>query len=163
MLYLLRSFGRTKKQRYLKVGYTRNLNERMNSYRTNNPFFELITTREGTLEDETRMHLYLQALGLKADFLNEWFLDTPRTITEFHTRAEKIDKVIWENRDKVIDLGNEMKLRIYENLRMLYMRPGQKYKTLPIDTEWKKMINKKYLRKFNGFLEQSDIEYIKLS
>ena len=46
MLYLIRSFSRGGKS-ILKVGYTEDINKRMNQYFYYSPGFELIATREG--------------------------------------------------------------------------------------------------------------------
>ena len=50
MLYLLKSGN------YLKIGYAKNIEERMKLYTTHNPDFELLDTAEGTLLDEKELH-----------------------------------------------------------------------------------------------------------
>ena len=50
MLYLLKSGN------YLKIGYAKNIEERMKLYTTHNPDFELLDTKEGTLLDEKELH-----------------------------------------------------------------------------------------------------------
>ena len=70
MLYLIRSFGRNNKSA-LKVGFTDEIKNRVSTYKYHNPFSELISTREGSLLDETRIHTYLRSLGYKLDLLDE--------------------------------------------------------------------------------------------
>ena len=50
MLYLLKSGN------YLKIGYAKNIEERMKLYTTHNPDFELLDKKEGTLLDEKELH-----------------------------------------------------------------------------------------------------------
>lgn len=136
MLYLLRSF--TRNGSYLKIGYTGDLPSRMASYLTENPGRELIGTRGGDKLEETRMHLYLTALGYKASFLEEWFLDVPPVLEKFHDNIFKINREIWRNRDIILtglDFSRRSyKVQIYEELRYLNKDLPMKKK---IDLEWK--------------------------
>ncbi len=55
MLYLIKS------REYLKIGFTNNLENRENSYHTENPDFEFISTREGNRQDESYLHNLLSS------------------------------------------------------------------------------------------------------
>ena len=150
MLYLVRTFGRNKKTG-LKVGFTDNMGKRIKQYKTDNPFLELITTRQGTKEDETKMHLYLTALKLKEKYLVEWFLDKPETMAEFHVKAAKRDRVIWNMRDELFSPSDfargNVKLKIYEELRLQHNGEIMKKN---IDWEWKKDSNREILKKMRS-------------
>ena len=63
MLYLIKS------STYLKIGYTYNIEKRMNQYATHNPDFILLDTAEGSLRDEENLHAILKPYWIK----NEWF------------------------------------------------------------------------------------------
>ena len=144
MLYIIRTFGRNKNKTALKVGFSDNLKERFQTYRTENPFFEIISTRCGTRIDEEKLHLYLTAKGYKQNFLNEWFLDDPKVISLFHTKISTINKTIWINRDNLFsksDFKNKLKMSIYEELRLTHTIKHPK----EIDLDWKLDFNRKVL------------------
>lgn len=63
MLYLLKSGN------YLKIGYAKNIEERMKLYTTHNPDFELLDKAEGTLLDEKELH----KLCKKWQHRTEWY------------------------------------------------------------------------------------------
>lgn len=148
MLYLIRTFGRTKTG--LKVGYAKNEKERMKTYYHHNPFFETVTFREGELYDEMLLHLYLKSRNLKLEILNEWFLDCDEVVQRFHDRLEKIKKEVWKNRDSLFQIsdfksgGNILRRKIYEDLRLVYYESG---KEKEIDNLWRQEANKKVLKK----------------
>lgn len=63
MLYLVKSGD------FVKVGYSRNINNRMNAYKTHHPDITLVKTKEGSKEDEKFIH------GKYKDYLvnnSEW-------------------------------------------------------------------------------------------
>lgn len=127
MLYMIRTWGRGGKS-MIKIGYTSDLPKRMENYYHSNPFFEKISAREGSLEDEKRLQLYLEVLGYKMGILDEWFVDSPEVQTLFHESKEKISRVLWRYRDSVwkkedLKQGADQRLRtIYEDLREKYLR-----------------------------------------
>lgn len=155
MLYLIRTFTRT--GTFLKVGYTGNLQERMRSYLTENPGRELISTRQGDLQEETRLHLYLTACNLKAGFLDEWFLDTPETLLGFHQSLGKMNRRIWNSRElafgtTALDFSRRSpKVLIYEELRFLY-RPAKDITR--VDKEWKEWNLKESIKSRQKLLEE---------
>ena len=67
MLYLLRTFGRGSRTS-LKVGFTDDIVNRRSSYYHSNPFYELLSIREGDEYAEKVLHLYLTARGFKNHF-----------------------------------------------------------------------------------------------
>lgn len=73
MLYLISETN----QRIIKIGYTDDLTERINTYYTYNPNAYLIGAIEGNKRDEMNWHLVLKALGFKEIIKNErpleWF------------------------------------------------------------------------------------------
>ena len=147
MLYMIRTWGRGGKS-MIKIGYTSNLSKRMENYYHSNPFFEKISEREGSLEDEKRLQLYLEVLGYKMGILDEWFVDSPEVQTLFHESKEKISRVLWRYRDSVwkkedLKQGADQRLRtIYEDLRGKYLR-GHKG---DIDREYNMIIAQETLK-----------------
>lgn len=123
MLYLIRSFGRGKRTA-LKVGFTDNKYQRFNTYKTENPFFEVISIRKGTLETEKLIHLYLTSLGLKENFLDEWFLDSNDVLSNFHNNIYKIKKQVWKKRDSLFNKTDlepfTITRKIYDDLQNLF-------------------------------------------
>ena len=151
MLYLIRTFGRGKDKTALKIGFTDNIKTRFQSYLIHNPFFEQISIREGDRILEAKLHLYLTARGFKAGFLDEWFLDCPEVLSLFHTKISKINKTIWRNRNALFSRadfkgGNDLREKIYEELRMI--NPGP-YKQ-QIDLDWKIESSQKILKKMRS-------------
>ncbi len=152
MLYLIRTFGRGKNKTALKIGFTDNLKTRNQSYRIHNPFFETISTRQGDRLLEAKLHLYLTARGFKAGFLDEWFLDCHEVLSLFHTKISKINKTIWKSRNALFvradfkGAGNDIKKKIYEELRMT--NPGP-YKQ-QVDLDWKIESSQKILKRLRS-------------
>ena len=96
MLYLIRSFGRGGKS-ILKVGYTDDINKRMNQYFYYSPGFELIAIREWDEMLEDMIQIYLKFLGYQYQRncrLNEWFEDDPKIYQIFHIHQEKLERYI---------------------------------------------------------------------
>lgn len=50
MLYLIENGA------YLKIGFTTNLQSRLKTYRTHNPNFSLLNSKDGIKQDETMLH-----------------------------------------------------------------------------------------------------------
>ena len=122
MLYLIRSFGRGGKS-ILKVGYTEDINKRMNQYFYYSPGFELIATREGDELLEDMIQVYLKFLGYqyqRNNRLNEWFIDVPEIYQIFHTHRRKLEEIIWKKRDDILNLNRAGDLAIYK-----YLMPGR--------------------------------------
>lgn len=63
MLYLIKS------ENYIKIGYSENLEKRLQSYNTHNPNYQLIDTIEGDEDLEKTIH----RLCKEFKFKNEWF------------------------------------------------------------------------------------------
>ena len=124
MLYLIRSWGKNKS--LLKIGFTNDIKKRMDNYYHSNPLYEPIGTRDGTLIEEKKLHLYLELLGYKHTKLDEWFIDNPNIPSLFHDSISKINSTLWKNRDKIWkkdDLldGSDKRLRtIFDELNNLY-------------------------------------------
>ena len=152
MLYLIRTFGRGKDKTALKIGFTDNLKNRSQSYRVHNPFFEQIGTRQGDRILEAKLHLYLTARGFKAGFLDEWFVDCPEVLSLFHSKLSKINRTIWKSRDTLFTradfkgTGNDLKQKIYEELRMINPGPYKKQ----VDLDWKIESSQKLLKKMRS-------------
>ena len=152
MLYLIRTFGRGRNKTALKIGFTDNLKNRSQSYRVHNPFFEPVSIREGDRILEAKLHLYLTARGYKEDFLDEWFVDCPEVLSLFHTKLSKINKTIWKSRNALFGRadfkgsGNDLKQKIYEELRMT--NPGP-YKQ-QVDLDWKIESSQKILKRLRS-------------
>lgn len=122
MLYLIRSFGRDGKS-ILKVGYTEDINKRMNQYFYYSPGFELVATREGDELLEDMIQVYLKSLGYQYQRngkLNEWFIDNPEIYQIFHIHRKKLEEIIWKKRDDILNLNRAGDLVIYK-----YLMPGR--------------------------------------
>ena len=155
MLYMIRTWGRGGKS-MIKIGYTSNLPKRMENYYHSNPFFEKISAREGSLEDEKRLQLYLEVLGYKMGILDEWFVDSPEVQTLFHESKEKISRVLWRYRDSVwkkedLKQGADQRLRtIYEDLRKLYLPKGACKASGQIEREYTMIVAQETLKKMRS-------------
>ena len=155
MLYMIRTWGRGGKS-MIKIGYTSDLSKRMENYYHSNPFFEKISAREGSLEDEKRLQLYLEVLGYKMGILDEWFADSPEVQTLFHESKEKISRVLWRYRDSVwkkedLKQGADQRLRtIYEDLRKLYLPKGAYKATGQIEREYTMIVAQETLKKMRS-------------
>ncbi len=146
MLYLLRSFGVGNKSA-LKIGFTDDMVCRLGQYKIHNPFFELISTRQGTQDDELYLHLYLMASGYKARILNEWFIDCPDIYTIFHKPISSLHYTIWRRRDLLFDISdftNPLHRRVYEDLRREF---GPARHLLPFEVSWKFAESREKLRR----------------
>ena len=137
MLYLIRSFGRRGKS-YLKVGFTDTITTRMGTYRIHNPGYELISMRCGTMREELILHLYLELLGYKLKFLDEWFSDSPEVYQIFHKALDKkVMERIWVHRDKVFNIEDfkSSSLRsLFDELRAKFWDGRFRFE---IDKQWK--------------------------
>lgn len=141
MIYLIRTFGRAGRTA-LKVGYTGNRDKRLGTYRIENPFFEVISEREGDREVEKLLHLYLTALDVKENFLDEWFLDCAEVGSAFHHDLKRIERWVWRKREELfttsdLDHPGSLKRTIYEKLKGMYGR--KKKNDLDIYLERKKI------------------------
>ena len=147
MIYLIRSFGRGRKS-LLKVGWTEDKDARMSKYKIDNPFFEFLSFRQGDHRQEKILHLYLTARQLKADILDEWFLDSPLTLSEFHVSWRKAERLIWRERSSLftaLDFARDnIKCRVYEDLRFLHRH--EHLDREEIDIAWKKNSLKKIIK-----------------
>ena len=128
----------------------------MENYYHSNPFFEKISAREGSLEDEKRLQLYLEVLGYKMGILDEWFVDSPEVQTLFHESKEKISRVLWRYRDSVwkkedLKQGADQRLRtIYEDLRKLYLPKGAYKASGQIEREYAMIVAQETLKKMRS-------------
>lgn len=69
MIYLIKQEG--KNENYLKIGYTKDLDDRLKAYNTHNANFELIETFEGDKDVEAFAHKTLANLKYKG----EWYIE----------------------------------------------------------------------------------------
>lgn len=69
MLYLIKQQG--KEESYLKIGYTKDIKERIKAYNTHNANFELIEVIEGEKDIETLAHEIL----LQFKYKGEWYIE----------------------------------------------------------------------------------------
>ena len=88
-LYLIKS------GKYLKIGYTNNLDSRLKSYQTHNPNYQLLFIREGTQSDEYFLHKIFEKYRINN---TEWMvykediINTFKTIKLNHRPSVKNDK-----------------------------------------------------------------------
>ena len=62
MLYLIKLKGET--NTLLKIGYTKDMDKRLKTYKTHNPLVELIDMKEGNTYDEFYLHNKLKNIYL---------------------------------------------------------------------------------------------------
>jgi len=74
MLYLIKSGN------YLKIGSAQNIEQRMKTYKTHNPDFQLLATREGNKNEETQLH----KLFKDKKHYGEWFDYSEEIINTFN-------------------------------------------------------------------------------
>ena len=71
MLYLIKLRGET--NTLLKIGYTKNIDKRLKTYKTHNPLIELVDIKEGSIFDESCLHNQLKEYLF--DDSKEWFIE----------------------------------------------------------------------------------------
>lgn len=129
MLYLFGSGSWKDNQKFLKIGFTSDLESRKVQYKIHNPLGEFISVREGDEMLELKMHLRL--LNNKADFLEEWFYDEKEVYDVFNSSEEDINKWLWENRGECllypsIPSPDSLKGLILKELRELFYNSEEK-------------------------------------
>ena len=84
MIYLIESFMRGDNDhplRCLKIGYAKDIEDRLKTYRTHNPSVKLLKTREGDYELENYLHKYFKRYELSG--YQEWFIYSKIIVNEF--------------------------------------------------------------------------------
>ena len=71
MLYLVKLKGES--QTLLKIGYTKDIDKRLKTYKTHNPLIELIDIKEGKSIDESNLHNLLKQYSFEDS--KEWFVE----------------------------------------------------------------------------------------
>ena len=153
MLYLIKSYGPRCRFLY-KVGFTDNLEKRHANYYYNNPFYELISIREGDLYLETIIHLVLTSMNLQYQKLNEWFISSPEVLQIFHYRKEKLEKMVWRNRGFLFDMNSQSDYKLF---KFLYEKYGNKGRFI---TEEYKVSSQKIVTETKAL--KVDIEFWKI-
>lgn len=92
MLYLIENGA------YLKIGFTTNLQSRLKTYKTHNPNFSLLNSKDGIKQDETMLH----KLCNQYKYEREWFHNTPEVIEIFNNYESIIFKN-WSLTTKILD------------------------------------------------------------
>lgn len=101
MLYLIKTYGKDKE--LLKIGFTDNVEYRMGQYKSCNPLFEIIDTRDGDEVIEKLFHLRFRTDYQYTDYGKEWFWYNSEIIDGFRDFTESdILEYIWENRRLLI-------------------------------------------------------------
>ena len=116
MLYLIRLKG--KEQSLLKIGFTENINKRLNSYKTYNPLIELLSVKEGNIRDETNLHNKLSNYV----YSTEWFIE-----------CDEVYKV-WNNYIYVKPNIEEKILNTFLTIAHYTTYPKSEYKTIYLGT-----------------------------
>lgn len=129
MLYLFGSGSWKDNQKFLKIGFTSDLESRKVQYKIHNPLGEFISVREGDEMLELKMHLRL--LNNKTDFLDEWFYNEKEVYDVFNSSEEDINKWLWENRGECllypsIPSPDSLKGLILKELRELFYNSEEK-------------------------------------
>ena len=85
MIYLLRSY--TDNGSLLKLGYAKELDNRLSQYKSHNPGIKLIKLREGSRILEKKFHLYFHFLKYSA-YMKEWYVDNDDIVNLFSILEE---------------------------------------------------------------------------
>lgn len=101
MIYLLKSY--IKSGCIYKIGYAKDFSQRFQQYYFHNPGIESISTREGDLLFESKLHLYLSHRYSKYRSLDEWYHedDNKQILLDFHDNLFKINKYLWKHRSEI--------------------------------------------------------------
>lgn len=103
MLYLIKLKGKT--NTLLKIGYTKDIDKRLKTYKTHNPLIELVDIKEGNTIDESCLHNKLKEYLF--DNSKEWFIENDEI---YH---------IWNTYNKVLTKEQEefvLKIKIFKKL-----------------------------------------------
>lgn len=104
MIYLIKGYG--KGGELLKIGFTDNLNSRLESYVTHTPDYELLKTREGDLNLERYLLNYFKDLN----YSGEWFRFDQKIIDKFDTIQLDQTSVIEDRQQKRLSTGTIKKI-----------------------------------------------------
>ena len=107
MIYLLQSHDK------LKIGYTSDINKRMRQYKTHNVDISLISSKEGTFEDEKILH----KLCSKYKITSEWFQYNKFIIDAFENYLGNTGSI---NNGLEEDSSSDFVQIYYEMLRTFY-------------------------------------------
>lgn len=107
MLYLIKLKGET--NTLLKIGYTKDIDQRLKTYKTHNPLVELIDIKEGDTLDESCLHNKLKEYLF--DNSKEWFIED----NEIYNTWRNYNRKILSTKQKEILL----RLRIFKKLTEL--------------------------------------------
>lgn len=100
MLYLFGSGSWKNERKIVKVGFSDDIDTRIQGYKLHNPLGELLDTREGDKILELKLHLRLK--DWKVEFLDEWFYDEEEVFKLFQIDVEELDNWLWENKSEVL-------------------------------------------------------------
>lgn len=117
MLYLIKLAG--KDQILLKIGYTKDLEQRIKTYKTHNPLIELIDTQSGEIKDETILHN--QLLNYSFEGSNEWFVENEEIYNVWNSY-----KSLNKKEDENLNLYMKIFKRIFEVVKLINPKQ-QKY------------------------------------
>lgn len=100
MLYLIKSNNK------LKIGYTKNLDSRLKSYKLHNPDAILLMSKDGSVKDEKNLH------NLCRDYQvhNEWYNDCEEVVNTFSEyKIETIPDKVERHDDEIEKLQDVIK------------------------------------------------------
>ena len=109
MLYLIKQQG--KEKNYLKIGYTKNIEDRIKAYNTHNAEFELIDSIEGEKDIETFAHEILFQFKYKGEWYvenNEVYLiwEICKQESKLRKLEQKVEKLEKDYKDLKIKFEN---------------------------------------------------------
>ena len=152
MLYLLRSY--TKDGIILKVGYAEDYSKRLSQYQAHNPGIEEVGKREGEIEDETLLHVYLHMFGLGVH-KDEWYINSPDTIEKFNDSWDTISEYLWDNIDNIAKNASiEKAYSIISRLIVISDKINEKSKAY---AKYIRFENEKKIKNFTDTSKLSDI------
>ena len=104
MLYLIKLKGET--NTLLKIGYTKNIDKRLKTYKTHNPLIELVDVKEGSIFDESCLHNQLKEYLF--DDSKEWFTENDEIYNIWKSYNRR---VLSEEQEETI-----LKIKIFKKL-----------------------------------------------
>ena len=169
MIYLIESFIRSGDDhplRCLKIGYAKDINDRMKAYKTYNPSIKLLKTREGEYDLENYLHKYFKRYEL-SDF-NEWFIYSKKIIEEFEfvdiqEETITIDEYLEYVRKEILRIIPKIYESLYMKIPKLLEELEKEFNINSygeeIYSEFPKDLCKERIKFILKFLERKEVEY----
>lgn len=150
MLYLIESQG------FLKIGFSNDIDKRIDSYHTENPKFEVISIREGDRKDESYLHfLFKDYIDHREWMKYENFIVKLFSLIKLPSESDlEHKKEIKELREKNTDLYTK-NLRLGEE-NSFFRKRIKEYKEIIEKSNEALEESNKVIQKYNEYLSQQN-------